>query len=132
MFLVLSKSAVHANSPLVSAQFHDPLSEVWKWERKEDISFTFFSANLSTDAVGIGHLGPHSRVEHALSRDVHISFDGQGPGHTACIDPAESVTVTKENITNKNLVIMSVFHLGELTGLTMSITFVPVHVWLVW
>ena len=99
------------------------------------IVFPFFSANLSTDAVWIRHLGPHSRVEDTLSRDVHIGFDGQGPGYTAYIDPTESIAVTKETerevITNKNFVIVSVFHLGELTGLTMSITFVPVHVWLV-
>ena len=86
--------------------------------------------NLSTDAVGIGHGGPHSGVEHTLSRDVQVILVSQGPGHTAHINSAESLTVT-EDLIIKNFFIVSVFHLGELTGLTMSITFVPVHVWLV-
>ena len=56
--------------------------------------FSLSSLNLSTDGVGIGHLGPHLRVENTLARDVHISLGRQGPGYAAHINSAVSLTVT--------------------------------------
>ena len=94
MLLVLSKSAVHANSPLVSVQSQELLSVYGgKW-REKNFMYFLFSTNLSTDAVWVGHLGPHLSVEHTLGRDVHIGPGSQGPGYAAHIDSAVSIAVT--------------------------------------
>ena len=64
-------------------------------EKRNVLYFLFSSAiNLSTDAVWVGHLGPHLRVEHTLARDVHIGPGRQGPGYAAHIDSAVSIAVT--------------------------------------